>query len=300
MIHIPVDAKTMKVNIRSMKSYISSRTILLVGSSPNFPNGVIDDIEAISNLGLRYEIPVHVDACLGGFLVPFMGESGNPIPVTDFRLKGVSAISADTHKYAFAPKGSSVIMYSDVKYRHHQFSIQTDWPGGVYASPTISGSRAGGVIATCWAAMLYHGREGYVDATSRIMKVTRYLKEEISKIDSVFIFGDPLMSVIAIGSHEFNILEMSEQMTKRGWNLNTLQFPAGFHVCVTLMHTIDGVAERMIEDMKDIASILKKSPKTKLTGQAAVYGMAAALPDRSLISDIALHYMDSYYSTKLN
>lgn len=300
MIHIPVDEKTMKVNVRTMKSKISSRTVLIVGSSPNFPNGVIDDIEAISQLGLKYSIPVHVDACLGGFLVPFMNDSGNPIPVTDFRLPGVSAISADTHKYAFAPKGSSVIMYSDLKYRHHQFSIQTDWPGGVYASPTISGSRAGGVIATCWASMLFHGREGYIDSTRRIMKVTKYLKDEISKIDDIFIFGDPLMSVIAIGSNAFNILEMSEQMTKKGWNLNTLQFPPGFHICVTLMHAIDGVAEQMVQDIRDIAEILKKSPKTKLTGQAAVYGMAAALPDRSLISDIALHYMDAYYSTKLN
>lgn len=290
----------MKVNIVKMKSYISSRTILLVGSSPNFPNGVIDDVEAISNLGLRYNIPVHVDACLGGFLVPFMKESGYPIPVTDFRLKGVSAISADTHKYAFAPKGSSVIMYSDIKYRHHQFSIQTDWPGGVYASPTISGSRAGGIIATCWAAMLYHGKEGYVESTQRIMKTTRYLKQEISKIDDVFIYGDPLMSVIAVGSNSFNVLEMSEQMTRKGWNLNTLQFPPGFHICVTLMHTIDGVADQMIQDIKQIASMLKKSPKTKLTGQAAVYGMAAALPDRSLISEIALHYLDAYYSTQLN
>ena len=297
IVHIPCDPKTMKVDVKQMKKRITSRTILLVGSSPNFPNGIIDPIEEISKLGLKYNIPVHVDACLGGFLVPFMNAAGFPIPVVDFRLPGVTSISADTHKYGYAPKGSSVILYRNPSYRHHQFSVQTDWPGGVYASPTISGSRAGGTIATCWTSLMYHGREGYLNATKAIITTTRYLKQEIEKIPGIFIQGDPLMSVIAIGSDIFNVLEMSELLSKKGWNLNTLQFPPGFHICVTQMHTQDGVADLLLVDMKEIASKLVQYPKTKLTGQAAVYGMAAALPDRTLISDFAKEYLDGYYST---
>lgn len=300
IIHIPCDPQTMKVDVRQMKRHINSRTILLVGSAPNFPNGIIDPIDEISRLGLKHNIPVHVDACLGGFLLPFMDEAGYPIPVVDFRQPGVTSISADTHKYGYAPKGSSVILYRNACLRHYQFSVCTDWPGGVYASPTISGSRAGGTIATCWASFMYHGRNGYLDATRSIMKTTRYLKQEMQKIPGIFIQGDPLVSVIAVGSSVFNILEMSEQMSKRGWNLNTLQFPSGFHICITQMHTQDGVADQMLQDMKDISKQLSKSPNTKLTGQAAVYGMAQALPDRSLISHFARHYLDGYYSTTQN
>lgn len=99
-------------------------------------------------------------------------------------------------------------MYSDKKYRNYQFSVQTDWPGGIYASPTIAGSRAGANIATCWASLLYYGINGYVDATKRILTTQRYIKNELSKIKGIFLLGDPLLSVIAIGSNDFNIFRL--------------------------------------------------------------------------------------------
>lgn len=148
----------------------------MVGSCPNFPYGTIDDIEAISALGLKYNIPVHVDACLGGFLIMFMKRAGYPLKPFDFSLPGVTSISADTHKYGFTPKGSSVILYSEPKYRHYQFTVSTDWPGGIYGSPTVNGSRAGGVIAATWATLLYHGEDGYTEATKRIVDTTKYIE----------------------------------------------------------------------------------------------------------------------------
>lgn len=151
---------------------------------------------------------MHVDSCLGGFLVPFVKEAGFPIDPVDFSVAGVTSISADTHKYGYAPKGSSVIMYSDKKYRKHQFSVQTDWPGGIYASPTISGSRAGANIATCWASLLYYGFSGYVNATRQILRTQRYMKNELLKVKSIYIIGDPILSVIGIGSNEFNIFRL--------------------------------------------------------------------------------------------
>lgn len=295
--HAPCDPKTFKVNIRAMRKLINNNTVLLVGSSPTYPHGIVDPLDEIAKLGLEFNIPVHVDACLGGFLLPFMAEAGYPVPVHDFRQAGVTSISADTHKYGYAPKGSSVILYRDLKYRHHQFSVCTEWPGGMYASPTISGSRAGANIATCWAALLYHGREGYVHSTRLTMQVTRFLKEEVKNIPGIHIYGDPLMSVLAFGSDNFNILEMSERLAHRGWNLNSLQFPAGFHICVTLMHTRAGVADQLLQDVREIAADLLTTPGSKATGQAAMYGMAQALPDRSLVGDLAKHYLDAYYST---
>ena len=138
---------------------------------------------------------------------------------------------------------------------------------------------------------------GYVHATRLTLKVTRSLKEEVKQIPGIHLYGDPLMSVLAFGSDSFNILDMSERLTHRGWNLNPLQFPSGFHICVTLMHTRAGVAEQLLHDMREVAAELLASPSSKSTGQAAVYGMAQALPDRTLVGDIAKHYLDAYYST---
>ncbi|XP_060576368.1 sphingosine-1-phosphate lyase 1-like, partial [Ruditapes philippinarum] len=126
--HIPVDPVTCKVDIRKMKRAINGSTCMLVGSAPQFPHGSIDPIEEIAALGRKYSIPVHTDCCLGGFLVPFMEKAGFSVPKVDFRVPGVTSISADTHKYGFAPKGSSVILYSDKEYRKYQFFVQPDWP----------------------------------------------------------------------------------------------------------------------------------------------------------------------------
>jgi len=137
-----------------------------------------------------------------------MSDAGYPIPVVDFSIPGVTSISADTHKYGFAPKGSSVIMYRNKEYRRHQYSVQTDWPGGIYASPTIAGSRCGANIANCWATLLHIGFDGYVETTRKIIQVQRYLKTQLSKIEGIRIIGDPLMSVIALASDQFNIFRL--------------------------------------------------------------------------------------------
>lgn len=149
-----------------------------MASTPNFPYGTMDDVEAISKLGQRYNVPVHVDACLGGFLICFMRKAGYHVPDFDFKLPGVTSISADTHKYGYAPKGSSIVMYRNKKLRHHQFVISTDWPGGIYGSPTVNGSRAGGNIATCWATMMCYGERGYIEATRKVIDTARFIEQE--------------------------------------------------------------------------------------------------------------------------
>ncbi|RWS04604.1 sphingosine-1-phosphate lyase 1-like isoform X3, partial [Dinothrombium tinctorium] len=295
--HIPIDSISMKVKIKDMQSAITRNTCMLVGSAPAFPHGTVDSITEIGKLGLKFDIPVHVDCCLGGFLVPFLKDAGFPVVQCDFSVPGVTSISADTHKYGFAPKGSSVIMYSDKKYRHYQYSVQTDWPGGVYASPNVGGSRSGATIATCWAALLYQGYEGYVDATRKIIQTTAFIKSQLSGIEGLFIYGDPILSVIAFGSKRFDIFGLSDGLSAKGWNVNPLQFPSGFHICVTLMHTVDGVAQKFVEDVKNITAELLKNPSAKMGEGAAIYGTAQSIPDRSLISSMAQKYLDFYYST---
>ncbi len=130
-------------------------------------------------------------------------------------------------QYGYTPKGSSVILYSDKKYRHHQFTVTTDWPGGVYGSPTVNGSRAGANIATCWATMIHYGEDGYTETTKRVIDTCRYIERGLRKLKGIYIYGTPATSVIAIGSNDFDIYRLSDSLCKLGWNLNALQFPSG-------------------------------------------------------------------------
>lgn len=298
IVHVPVNKETRQVDVRAMRRAINSNTCMLVGSAPSFPHGIMDPIEEIAKLGVRYNIPVHVDSCLGGFLVPFMEKAGFHIQPFDFSLKGVTSISADTHKYGFAPKGSSVIMYSHPQYRRYQFFVQPDWPGGIYASPTFAGSRAGSIIAACWATMLCIGENGYIQSTTKIINTTRKITKAIKQIPGLKVFGNPEVSVVGIGSDDFNIYRLSDALTTKGWNLNALQFPSSLHICVTLLHTKPKVADRFIKDVQDVTREIMKDPKAQCGGQGALYGMAQSIPDRSIIGEITGAFFDAYYSTE--
>ncbi|XP_068424646.1 sphingosine-1-phosphate lyase 1 isoform X2 [Clinocottus analis] len=300
LVHVPLDKNSMKVDVKAMKRAINKNTAMLVCSTPQFPHGVIDPVEEVAKLAVRYNIPLHVDACLGGFLIVFMAKAGYPLAPFDFRVKGVTSISADTHKYGYAPKGSSVILYSDKKYRHYQYFVAPDWQGGIYASPSVAGSRPGGIIAACWATMMHMGENGYIDATKKIISTARKIQKEVSQINGVFVFGEPKVSVVAIGSDVFDIFRLSNALTSKGWNLNTLQYPSSIHICCTVLHTQSGVAERFVRDVKEQVAIIMKNPKEKTTGMGAIYGMAQSIPDRSMVTEISRGFLDCLYSTEVS
>ncbi|XP_059049718.1 sphingosine-1-phosphate lyase [Achroia grisella] len=292
---VPVDPDTMTVKIGAVKKAIGRRTCLIVGSAPNFPYGTMDDINALSDIALEYDIPLHVDACLGGFVAAFMPDAGHSVPVFDFRLPGVASMSADTHKYGFAPKGTSVVLYRKSEYRHHQYTVTTEWPGGVYGSPTVNGSRAGGLIAACWATMVFVGRQRYVTMADQILTTTKFVEAELRKVDGIFIFGKPATTVIAFGSKEFDIFKLADYLHKKGWSLNALQFPSGVHICITHAHTAPGVAERFVRDVREAATYCRQHAGEPVEGKMAIYGVAQELPDRSLVSDITKYFIDSMY-----
>lgn len=298
IVYVPVDPETRMVDLKAMKRAINKNTCMLVGSAPQFPHGVVDPIEGIAKLGRRYGIPVHVDACLGGFLIPFMADAGYPIKPFDFSVDGVTSISADTHKYGYAPKGTSILMYSAKKWLHHQYFVMPDWQGGIYATPMFAGSRSGAVVSTCWAAMMYHGRQGYVESTRRIVKTARHIEAQLRKIDGIFVYGKSEVSVVAFGSDDFDIYRLSSALVECGWNLNSLQFPSSIHICVTLPQTKQGVADRFVNDVRKAVAKIMKKPGAKTTGAGAMYGMAASIPDRSIVGDLTKAYMDAFYDTK--
>ncbi|MBC2714407.1 MAG: aminotransferase class V-fold PLP-dependent enzyme [Desulfobacteraceae bacterium] len=295
IIHIPV-GPDFRADVKATKKAITKNTIVIVGSSPCFPHGVIDPIEELSELAGKKGIGFHTDACLGGFVVPWAEKLGYDIPPVDFRLPGVTSISADTHKYGYAAKGTSVILYRETELRRYQYFTITDWPGGLYFSPTFAGSRPGALSAACWAAMVSIGEKGYLDATRKILETASAIKKGIQGIPELRILGDPLW-VIAFASDDMNIYQVMDQMGQKGWSLNGLHKPACVHICVTLRHARSGVAERFIEDLKTSVAFVKANPDEK-GEMAPVYGMAATIPFRGLVEDMMEKYIDLLYKVE--
>jgi len=289
--HIPVDPVTYQVDISKVKSAICSNTILIVGSCPSFPHGTQDDFVALSDLAVKYNVGLHVDCCLGGFIVPFMGAAGYPIPPFDFRVPGVTSISCDPHKYGYAPKGSSVVLYRTPHLRQYQYFCTTNWPGGVYASPSIAGSRPGNLVVGCWAAMVYIGRDRYIDFTRRIVEKTLKMRQAVESHPELKIFGDPLGSILAFGSDTLDVFKVGTFLNERGWDIAWLQFPSGIHISVTIL--IDETA--FIEDLAYSMEEIRKQPHAPPTGAAKTYGTATTIPDRSIIDRIARGFLDKLY-----
>jgi glutamate/tyrosine decarboxylase-like PLP-dependent enzyme len=282
-----------RADVQAMRRAINRRTIALVASAPTFPHGMIDPIPEIAALAKAHRVGCHVDACLGGFVLPFAERLGYAVPVFDFRLPGVTSMSADTHKYGYAPKGTSVVLHRGKAQRHHQYFAVTDWPGGVYASPTVAGSRAGGVIAAGWAAMVSLGEAGYLKAAKAILETADWIKHEIRQIPGVYLMGDPLW-VVAFASEELDIYRVMDAMSQRGWNLNSLHRPAAVHLGITLRHTQPGVKEQFAADLRAALAHVRANPGEE-GGMAPVYGMAASVPVRSVVSDVLKAYLDTLY-----
>lgn len=164
----------------------------------------------------------------------------------------------------------------------------------------MCGSRAGATVACTWACMLFHGMDGYVEATKAIIDTARYIEGKLRKIDGIFIFGTPATSVVAIGSKTFDIYRLSDGMNKSGWNLNVLQFPSGIHICVTFMHTKPGVADNFVNDVETIVTELMKNPEKPVEGKMALYGVSQSIPDRSVVGDFTKLFLDSLCFTPKN
>ncbi len=293
LVRTPVDAHY-RADMDAVRRALTRRTVVIVGSAPAFPHGVIDPIPALAELAYRKGVGLHVDACLGGFVLPFARQLGYPVPAFDFRLPGVTSLSADTHKFGYAAKGVSVVLYRGRDLRHYQYYTLTDWPGGLYFSPTLAGSRPGALSAVCWAAMLRLGESGYREAAGRILTTAAQIKAGLIAIPQLRLLGDPLF-VLAFTSDTLDIYRVLDEMTRRGWSLNGLHRPAAIHLCVTLRHTQPGVVERFLADLQAAVTQVQAQPVSH-EGLAPVYGLAARLPLRGVVSDLLRRYIDILYT----
>jgi sphinganine-1-phosphate aldolase len=292
MVRVPVGAD-FRADIGAVERAINHNTIVVVGSAPQFPHGVIDPIQAMSELARRRGVGFHTDACLGGFVLPWAERLGYDVPPFDFRLEGVTSMSADTHKYGYAAKGTSVVLYRGPELRRYQYYATADWPGGLYFSPTFAGSRPGALSAACWAAMLSMGEEGYLQATQKILETGAKIRQGIQRMPELKVLGNPLW-VIAFASDVLNIYKVMDYMSARHWSLNGLQKPPAVHLCVTLRHTEPGVADRFLEDLSAAVKHVRSHPDEE-GEMAPVYGMAGSLPFRGVVSEMLKRYLDLLY-----
>lgn len=292
MHRIPV-GNDFRADVAAMRNAITPNTIVMIGSAPPFPHGIVDPIEELSELARAHSFGFHTDGCLGGFILPWAEKLGYPVPQFDFRLPGVTSISADTHKYGCAPKGTSVVLYRNAELRHLQYFTSTDWPGGLYFSPTFAGSRPGALSAACWAALVSMGESGYLRAAKAILETASQIKQGVRGIPELQLCGDPLF-VIAFVSESLDIFQIMEHMTRKGWGLNGLHSPPAVHLCVTLRHTQPGVAEQFIVDLKEAIAYVKANPDAP-SGVGPIYGMASAVELRGMVSDLLKMYMDLLY-----
>jgi len=278
----------------AMNAAIDDDTVILVGSAICYPYGVVDPIEEIASIADERGILMHVDACLGGFMLPFVSKLGYDVPVWDFRAKGVTSISADVHKYGYAAKGASTVTYRDAELRKLQFYAYPDWPGGIYVTPTMAGARPGGAVAAAWAVMHHLGEEGYMKLAKVAMDATNRIRAGIESIDGLRVMGSPHMTVLAFDSDEVDVFTLGSKMDARGWHLDRNQFPSALHIMVTPAHA--EVADRLIEDLKSAIQETREEPGSSGEGMAALYGAAAAMPDRGAVTDFAISFMDQLYT----
>jgi len=282
------------VDVDWVSDHIDDQTIALIGSACNYGYGSIDPIASLGELAQRRGIGLHVDGCLGGFILPFGQELGYDIPDFDYRVDGVTSISADTHKYGYAFKGTSVLTFRDKALRNAQYFFLTDWTGGKYCSPGMEGSRSGGLIAATWAAMVQLGREGYRNYARQIFETASAMKDIVHSHGELRILGSPTF-LFSFTSDEFDIYHVNDFMKERGWRFNGQQYPNALHMAVTRPQTQPGLVEAFAADLNDAVTYANEHRGDAPRSGAIYGGVAGGMTDEadSFIKMVMAEMMDA-------
>ncbi len=295
VVRAPVDAETTLVDVDYVRDHITPRTVALVGSAGNYPYGTIDPIEELSEVALAHGVGLHVDGCLGGFILPWGEELGYDIPLFDFRVPGVTSISADTHKYGYGLKGTSVVLYRDKSLRQYQYFLRPEFPGGKYFSPGLAGSRSGGLLAATWASMVSLGREGYRRYAKQIFETSFAMQDAVRAHPELRIMGEPTFC-FAFTSNVFDIYHVNDFMRDKGWRFNGVQYPDGVHMCVTRPQTQPGVVEAFAKDLGEAVEYAKNPPREKPATGAIYGGLPKDVPQlQEMVRNVMVAMVDSMH-----
>ncbi len=277
-----IDPVTTTADLDAVAALVDDQTLAIVASACNYPYGTVDPVAELGQLALSRGVGLHVDGCLGGFILPFGQELGYDIPLFDFRVPGVTSISADTHKYGYAFKGTSTCLFRDKALRNSQYFFLTGWTGGKYCSPGIEGSRSGGLLAASWAAMVQLGRDGYRRYAEQIFAAAEEMKDAVRSHPELRIMGSPTFC-FSFTSDEFDIYHVNDFMRPRGWRFNGQQYPNAIHMATTRPQTQPGVTAAFAADLADAVAYAKeKEAAGEAAFSGAIYGgVAGGLTDEA-------------------
>jgi glutamate/tyrosine decarboxylase-like PLP-dependent enzyme len=247
-VQIPLD-DTYRADVKAMANAMNDNTAVVVASAFSYPFGVVDPVEEIAALAKSRGVGCHVDACIGSFVLPFLERLGYDVPLWDFRVDGVTEMSADVHKYGYCPKGASVVLHDDPDWFMYQGFVFDDWPSGMYGSAAIAGARPAAPIATAWAVLNYLGLDGYVEMTRQLMDVVKTVQDGIRSIEGVEIVGDPIGPVFAMQSDVHDMFAIGDAMDDKGWHLNRNRDPESLHVMLSPVHAT--LAGQLVDDLRD-------------------------------------------------
>ncbi len=256
---VEVEPETFKVSADMVNEAIGDKTAIIVGSAPNYPFGVIDDIKGLGDLAVDHGLWLHVDACMG-FVLPFFMKLGEKIPPFDFSVEGVSSISVDLHKYGYTPRGASVILHRNLDLRINHVFVMASWPGYPLVNTAILSTRSAGTLAASWAVLHYLGEEGYLELSERILKAKKRLLRVLPEI-GFRVLGNPEASLLAFTSSELNLFVLAKEMERKGWYIQAqpgskpLGYPKSIHLSISPYHS--EVVDSFLSDLEDVAKRVK-------------------------------------------
>ncbi|MCB9557891.1 MAG: aspartate aminotransferase family protein [Deltaproteobacteria bacterium] len=284
VISVPVDGQQLTADVPAIAAAINAQTALIVGSAPSYAHGVLDPIDALGELAIAHDLPLHVDACIGGFVLPLFEALGQTIAPFDFRVPGVSSISIDFHKYAGTPLGASVVLYREPALRRHQIFSFSGWPGYALVNPTLQSSRSAGPLAATWAMLHSLGRPGYLAIAQRLLDGQQTLLRGLARIDGVRVLGNPVITLCAITSEIVNVFALAEQMRKRGWRMHP-QFPCGdapASIHLNVLPVNSAAIPIFLDDLERCVSTLAAAGEPPVSGAFASLAetLTAVAPDQ--------------------
>ncbi|GAA2899294.1 aspartate aminotransferase family protein [Nonomuraea rubra] len=257
---VPVDLETYKVRAGDMQEAIDGNTILVVVSAPSYPQGVIDPVGEVAAVAAAAGVPCHVDACVGGWLLPWLREAGAAVPPFDLSVPGVTSISCDLHKFGYAPKGASVLLFADPAARRRAYFASAAWPGYTIINATVQSSRSAGPLGGAWATLQALGRAGYAELGRATLEATRRLRAGLAAIPGLRVLGEPESSLVAFAGDGVDVFVLADEARARGWflqpQLSYAGIPANLHITVTGV-TLAGV-EAMLKVIAESAQAARE------------------------------------------